>query len=157
MTLLCLRRGQSNCRSFSRILNYFAIMKVCASDALFWLFSRDRGLLLGFILGHSIPVRGDWPNTMRQFIIQACHLQPTSVEEAHIPCDHQAEGDSVETKQTDDNRRSPFQNIYHKFIKPLGGHWHPSVHKVNWLLRLYAWSASIWYGTSLTQPWFSGI
>ena len=78
--------------------------------------------------GHSIPVRGDWPNTMRQFIVQACHLQPTSGEEAHILSEHQAEGDVVETKQTDhDSHRSPFKNFYHKFVKPSDGH--ASVHK----------------------------
>lgn len=72
--------------------------------------------------GHSIPVRGDWPNTMRQFIVQAIG------EEVHVPnnsAERQAEGDLVETKQIqtdqDSCRRSPFQNIYHKFLKPLGG------------------------------------
>ena len=49
----------------------------------------------GFIPGHSIPVRGDWPNTMRQFIVQACQLQSTSGEEAHFLTEHQVEGDFV--------------------------------------------------------------
>ncbi|KAF8817179.1 hypothetical protein BYT27DRAFT_7247721 [Phlegmacium glaucopus] len=63
--------------------------------------------------GHSIPVRGDWPNTLRQFIIQAI-----SREQAHIPSEHQVEG---ETKQTDtDPPHSPFRNIYHKLTKHFG-------------------------------------
>ena len=70
---------------------------------------------------------------MREFIVQAIG------EGAHIPnnseLERQAEGDLVDTKQIqtdpsqDSCRRSPFQNIYHKFLKPLGGRWHAPVHK----------------------------
>jgi len=34
--------------------------------------------------GHSIPVRGDWPNTMREFIVQACHQPIIGDEQALI-------------------------------------------------------------------------
>jgi hypothetical protein len=29
------------------------------------------------VAGHSVPVRGDWPELMKDFIVEACH-QPTS-------------------------------------------------------------------------------
>jgi len=62
--------------------------------------------------GHSIPVRGDWPNTMKQFIMQACHLQPTtatSSDHVRVPSDHRvAEGD---------RSHSPLRNIYEKVSK----------------------------------------
>ena len=82
---------------------------------------RSRLTTWIFFPGHSIPVSGDWPNTLRQFIVQACHLQPTSGEEAHISREHQAEGDLDETKQTNiDRSHSPFRNIYDKLTKPFG-------------------------------------
>jgi len=67
--------------------------------------------------GHSIPVGGDWPCNMRQFIVQA-----TGDKQASIPSEHQAEGDANETKQTDttDHSHSPLRNIYHKITKHLG-------------------------------------
>jgi len=71
--------------------------------------------------GHSIPVRGDWPNTMRQFIIQST----TSSQPQHNPSGNCAEGDRSQGKpveQSDGVRSHSPWNIYQRVSKHIGSH-----------------------------------
>jgi len=69
--------------------------------------------------GHSIPVRGDFPNLMRQFIVQACYQPKTSGEQRVIPAgDNHPEGDRRCTKEGGrSGASSPIWNIYQRFTK----------------------------------------
>jgi len=79
--------------------------------------------------GHSIPVRGDWPNLMRQFIVQACPPPTNSGEQRVIPSGNCQEGDrsrATEVGPSGTARSSPIWNIYHKFSKRFEGRRSPS-------------------------------